>query len=92
MMTLPVKPVTGVRGSEACAPPTTLLETRPPELETTPPGPVKALEIPLLLNAGPAAVRGREDCGLPTLELRGRAMRAGPEREGALRNEAAPTP
>ena len=51
VMTLPVKPVTGVRGSEACAPPTTLLETRRPELETTPPGPVKALEMPLLLNA-----------------------------------------
>ena len=83
-MPLPVGPVTDVKGRGDWP------DTRPPELETTPPGPVKALEMPLLLKAGPAAVLGgREVCGPPTTEVRGRDMRAGPGREGALRNPPA---
>ena len=75
LVTLPV------RGREGWAPPTSELEIRPPELEITPPGPEKALlEKPLLLKTGRPA----------STELRGRAMRAGPGRGGALRRRAPP--
>ena len=78
MTPLPVGPDTDVRGRGDWP------DTRPPELETTPPGPVKALEMPLLLKAGPWV------CAPPTTELRGRDMRAGPGREEALRRLALP--
>jgi len=75
LVTLPV------RGREGWALPTPEPETRPPELETTPPGPEKALlEKPLLLKTGRPA----------NTEFWGRVMRAGPGREGALRRLAPP--